>query len=141
MSESKIIILVHQQERIIPIQMEQSPIKTPASAPSFAPPPYYSPGPQYNTVQSPLTVGYPGPHSGNASGYKVLLLANHTTYTLLQALQHQPRCTATQITSSIRAITTSTTRLHHLSIPCINSITSTINSNRHQCSNSNNISK
>lgn len=60
---------------------------------------------------------------------------------LIVALQHQPRCTATQITSSIRAITTSTTRLHHLSIPCINSITSTINSNRHQCSNSNNISK
>ncbi|XP_021700888.1 FK506-binding protein 5 isoform X4 [Aedes aegypti] len=66
-----------QKERIIPIQMEQSPIKTPASAPSFAPPPYYSPGPQYNTVQSPLTVGYPGPHSGFTTPTAMYSNPNH----------------------------------------------------------------
>lgn len=65
------------QERIIPIQIEQSPIKTPASAPSFAPPPYYSPGPQYNNVQSPLTVGYPGPHSGFTTPTAMFTNPNH----------------------------------------------------------------
>nr|XP_029724901.1 uncharacterized protein LOC109621263 isoform X3 [Aedes albopictus] len=65
------------QERIIPIQIEQSPIKTPATAPSFAPPPYYSPGPQYNAVQSPLTVGYPGPHSGFTTPTVMFTNPNH----------------------------------------------------------------
>lgn len=65
------------QERIIPIQIEQSPIKTPVSAPNFAPPPYYSPGPQYNTIQSPLTVGYPGPHSGFTTPTAMFTNPNH----------------------------------------------------------------
>ncbi|XP_062546023.1 uncharacterized protein LOC134212309 isoform X3 [Armigeres subalbatus] len=67
----------NQKERIIPIQIEQSPIKTPVSAPSFAPPPYYSPGPQYNPVQSPLTVGYPGPHSGFTTPTAMFTNPNH----------------------------------------------------------------
>lgn len=64
-----------QKERIIPIQMEQSPIKAPVSAPAFAPPPYYSPGPQYNNVQSPLTVGYP--HSGFTTPTAMFTNPNH----------------------------------------------------------------
>lgn len=54
-------------------------------------------------------------------------------------LQHLPRCSPTQTTSSTRAITTSTTHQPLLSsIPCTSSITSTIHSNRHRC---NSISK
>lgn len=64
-----------QKERIIPIQMEQSPVKAPVSAPAFAPPPYYSPGPQYNNVQSPLTVGYP--HSGFTTPTAMFTNPNH----------------------------------------------------------------
>lgn len=68
-----------QKERIIPIQMEPSPVKAPVSAPSFAPPPYYSPGPQqqqqYNNVQSPLTVGYP--HSGFTTPTAMFTNPNH----------------------------------------------------------------
>ncbi|EDS32542.1 conserved hypothetical protein [Culex quinquefasciatus] len=64
-----------QKERIIPIQMEASPVKAPVSAPAFAPPPYYSPGPQYNNVQSPLTVGYP--HSGFTTPTAMFTNPNH----------------------------------------------------------------
>lgn len=64
-----------QKERIIPIQMEQSPVKAPVSAPAFAPPPYYSPGPQFNNVQSPLTVGYP--HSGFTTPTAMFTNPNH----------------------------------------------------------------
>ncbi|XP_058818912.1 uncharacterized protein LOC131681863 [Topomyia yanbarensis] len=65
-----------QKERIIPIQIEQSPIKNPASAPIFAPPPYYSPGQQYN-VQSPITVGYAMPHSGYTTPTAMFSNPNH----------------------------------------------------------------
>ncbi|XP_055600923.1 uncharacterized protein LOC129749858 isoform X2 [Uranotaenia lowii] len=66
---------VSQKERVIPIQIEQSPIKAPSAAPSFAPPPYYSPGPQFNNVQSPITVGYP--HSGYSTPTAMFTNPNH----------------------------------------------------------------
>lgn len=40
------------QERVVPIQFEQSPTKTPAS-PGFTAQPYQSTPPQYNRVQPP----------------------------------------------------------------------------------------
>ncbi|XP_053691822.1 uncharacterized protein LOC128740309 [Sabethes cyaneus] len=69
--------IASQKERIIPIQIEQSPVKAPASAPSYAPPPYYSPGPQYSNVQSPITVGYPVPHSGYTTPTAMFTNPNH----------------------------------------------------------------
>uniref|UniRef100_A0A182NT52 Uncharacterized protein n=1 Tax=Anopheles dirus TaxID=7168 RepID=A0A182NT52_9DIPT len=61
-----------QKERIIPIQIEKSPVQAPATAPNFAPPPYYSPSAQYgpasaapSSMQSPIPVGFATPHSGN----------------------------------------------------------------------------
>lgn len=60
---------------------------------------------------------------------------------LTVASQHRPQCSPTQTTSSTRAITTSTIHQRPLNIPCINNITSTINSSRLRCNNSSNISK
>ncbi|XP_058447322.1 mucin-2-like [Malaya genurostris] len=78
-----------QKERIIPIQIEQSPIKTPASAPNFAPPPYYNPGPQYS-VQSPITVGYPIPHSGYTTPTAMFSNPNHFVNQGYNNITYQP---------------------------------------------------
>ncbi|XP_035905698.1 uncharacterized protein LOC118509335 isoform X3 [Anopheles stephensi] len=72
-----------QKERIIPIQIEKSPVQAPAAAPSFAPPPYYSPNAQYgpasasSSMQSPLPVGFATPHSGFTTPTAMFTNPNH----------------------------------------------------------------
>ncbi|XP_050078928.1 uncharacterized protein LOC126565765 [Anopheles maculipalpis] len=72
-----------QKERIIPIQIEKSPVQAPATVPNFAPPPYYSPNAQYgpasgnSSMQSPLSVGFATPHSGFTTPTAMFTNPNH----------------------------------------------------------------
>uniref|UniRef100_A0A182WA10 Uncharacterized protein n=1 Tax=Anopheles minimus TaxID=112268 RepID=A0A182WA10_9DIPT len=71
------------KERIIPIQIEKSPVQAPVSAPNFAPPPYYSPNAQYgpagpnSSMQSPIPVGFATPHSGFTTPTAMFTNPNH----------------------------------------------------------------
>uniref|UniRef100_A0A182PT05 Uncharacterized protein n=1 Tax=Anopheles epiroticus TaxID=199890 RepID=A0A182PT05_9DIPT len=75
-----------QKERIIPIQIEKSPVQAPVTAPNFAPPPYYSPSAQYgpasavnsaSSMQSPIPVGFATPHSGFTTPTAMFTNPNH----------------------------------------------------------------
>uniref|UniRef100_A0A8W7PX49 Uncharacterized protein n=1 Tax=Anopheles coluzzii TaxID=1518534 RepID=A0A8W7PX49_ANOCL len=72
-----------QPERIIPIQIEKSPVQAPVTAPTFAPPPYYSPSAQYgpasaqSSMQSPIAVGFATPHSGFTTPTAMFTNPNH----------------------------------------------------------------
>uniref|UniRef100_A0A182SA54 Uncharacterized protein n=1 Tax=Anopheles maculatus TaxID=74869 RepID=A0A182SA54_9DIPT len=72
-----------QKERIIPIQIEKSPVQAPVTAPNFAPQPYYSPNAQYgpasasSSMQSPLSVGFATPHSGFTTPTAMFTNPNH----------------------------------------------------------------
>ncbi|XP_052892515.1 uncharacterized protein LOC128300483 [Anopheles moucheti] len=72
-----------QKERIIPIQIEKSPVQAPVQAPNFAPPPYYSPNAQYgpaganSSMQSPIPVGFATPHSGFTTPTAMFTNPNH----------------------------------------------------------------
>uniref|UniRef100_A0A9I3BD90 Uncharacterized protein n=1 Tax=Anopheles coluzzii TaxID=1518534 RepID=A0A9I3BD90_ANOCL len=72
-----------QKERIIPIQIEKSPVQAPVTAPTFAPPPYYSPSAQYgpasaqSSMQSPIAVGFATPHSGFTTPTAMFTNPNH----------------------------------------------------------------
>ncbi|EAA10227.4 AGAP008812-PA [Anopheles gambiae str. PEST] len=74
---------VRERERIIPIQIEKSPVQAPVTAPTFAPPPYYSPSAQYgpasaqSSMQSPIAVGFATPHSGFTTPTAMFTNPNH----------------------------------------------------------------
>uniref|UniRef100_A0AAG5DSP6 Uncharacterized protein n=1 Tax=Anopheles atroparvus TaxID=41427 RepID=A0AAG5DSP6_ANOAO len=93
-----------QKERIIPIQIEKSPVQSPATAPSFAPPPYYSPVPQYgptsansgSSIQSPIPIGFATPHSGFTTPTAMFTNPNHFVNQGYNNISYPPTPTAQQ---------------------------------------------
>ncbi|XP_058122682.1 uncharacterized protein LOC131264396 [Anopheles coustani] len=91
-----------QKERIIPIQIEKSPVQSPATAPSFAPPPYYSPAPQYgptsansaSSIQSPVPIGFATPHSGFTTPTAMFTNPNHFVNQGYNNISYPPTPTA-----------------------------------------------
>lgn len=91
-----------QKERIIPIQIEKSPVQSPATASSFAPPPYYSPAPQYgptsansaSSIQSPVPIGFATPHSGFTTPTAMFTNPNHFVNQGYNNISYPPTPTA-----------------------------------------------